>query len=198
MLTPLDIESKVFTKSVSGYNTSEVKAFLREVLTDYEKSYKENIELKDKVNTLQEGIQYYKNIEETLHNTLILAEKMAEDSKALAIQKSEQIEKEAHLKADIIVNDARNEMYRINRANEELIRNFEITKIQMKQYLKAQLELTEETNLEETYRQEPYNSLLDQIKNKDEEEIVPSFEDEAAASDESQQENLYNIPRYID
>lgn len=148
MLTPLDIESKIFSKSVSGYNTSEVKIFMKEILAYYEKFYKENIELKDKINVLQEGIQYYKNIEETLHNTLILAEKMAEDTKSLARQKAEHIEKEAMLKADVIINDAKHEVYKINKIREELILSYDTSKIQVRQFLKAQLELTEKSDLQ--------------------------------------------------
>lgn len=148
MLTPLDIESKVFRKSLSGYNASEVKVFLKEILAHYEKFYKENIELKDKINVLQEGIQYYKNIEETLQNTLVLAEKMAEETKTIARQKAEQIEKEAQFKADLIINDAKNEVKRINQIREELVRNYDASKIQIKQFLKTQLELTEKNELE--------------------------------------------------
>lgn len=148
MLTPLDIESKVFSKSVSGYNVSEVKIFMKEILAYYERFYKENIELKDKINVLQEGVQYYKNIEETLHNTLILAERMAEETKALARQKAEHIEKEAQLKADVIVNDAKHDVYKINQTREELIRSYDTSKIQIRQFLKSQLELTEKSDLE--------------------------------------------------
>lgn len=160
MLTPLDIESKVFSKSFSGYNVSEVKIFLKEILTYYEMLYKENIELKDKVNTLQEGIQYYKNIEETLHNTLVLAEKTAEETKALARQKAEQIEKEAQLKADLIINDSKNEVCEINKAKNELIRSFDLYKIQMKQFLKSQLEIIETCNLELPFNQSTFDLLF--------------------------------------
>lgn len=148
MLTPLDIESKVFSKSISGYNASEVKIFMKEILSYYEKFYKENIELRDKINVLQEGIQYYKNIEETLHNTLILAEKMAEDTKVLARQKAEHIEKEAQLRSEDILNDAKHEVYKINKIREELIRSYDTSKIQVRYFLKAQLELTEKSDLE--------------------------------------------------
>ncbi len=150
MLTPLDIESKSFQKSISGYNQSEVKAFLKEVLCDYEQIYKQNIEMKDKLATLQEGIQYYKNIEATLQSTLILAEKTAEETKNLARQKANQIEKEAQLKADMILNDARHEIMEINRIKEELIHSFDVNKIQMRQYLNTQLELTEKARLDNT------------------------------------------------
>ena len=48
MITPLDIQNKEFKKSLVGYKTKEVDAYLDSINEDYEKLYKENIELKDK------------------------------------------------------------------------------------------------------------------------------------------------------
>lgn len=176
MLTPLDIESKEFSKSLYGYNKNEVKAFVKEILTYYEKFYKENIELKDKLSTLQEGIQYYKNIENTLHSTLILAEKTAEETRSVARQRADQIEKEALLKADVILNDAKNEIIEINRIKEELLHSFDIHKVQIKQFLKTQLELTEKCCIDDSLSQPTYNYLLNNIKD--------GFTKEAATSSE--------------
>lgn len=147
-LTPLDIESKSFSKGITGYNAHEVKNFMREVLVNYETLYKENIELKDKINMLNEGIQYYKTIEDTLQNTLILAEKTAEETKATARKRAEQIEKEADIKGQAIINEAKNEVYKINKKREELIKLYDASKIQMKHFLSAQLEMTERNELE--------------------------------------------------
>ncbi|MCT4543912.1 MAG: DivIVA domain-containing protein [Vallitalea sp.] len=148
MLTPLDIEGKNFKKSLLGYSSGEVNNALSQIIKDYEKMYKENIELKDKVNILNEGIQYYKTIEDTLQNTLLLAEKTAEETKANAHKKAEMIEKEAELKAQSIVEDARNEVYRISQKKEELVQQYNALKIQIRQFLKAQLELTNTNSIE--------------------------------------------------
>lgn len=190
MLTPLDIESKVFTRSVSGYSIGEVKQFMKELLVNYEKLYRENIELSDKVNLLNEGIQYYKTIEDTLQNTLLLAEKTAEDTKLNARQKAEQIIKEAEIKADAIINDAQNEVYRINKEKESLIRTYDASKIQMRQFLKAQLELTEKNVLDlrsSTY-DEP-SHIEDPFSN----EITGDIPVDKQQFEEDNQETLENI-----
>lgn len=148
MLTPLDIESKVFTRAVSGYNATEVKNFMKDILSHYEKLYKENIELKDKLHVVNEGIQYYKNIEQTLQHTLVLAEKMAEDTKGLARQHAEHIEKEAQLKADVIINEAQHEVRKINHIREELLQSYSANQIQIKQILKSQLEMAEKLEMD--------------------------------------------------
>ena len=46
MITPLDIQNKEFKKSLIGYNTREVDTYLDAINDDYEKLYRENIELK--------------------------------------------------------------------------------------------------------------------------------------------------------
>lgn len=166
MLTPLDIESKVFSKSFQGYNATEVKTFVKEILTHYEKFYKENIELKDKLNTLQEAVQYYKNIEVTLQNTLILAERTGEETKTSARQRANQIEKEAQLKAEIMINDAKNEIIEINKVKEELIRNFDYSKIQIKQFLKTQLEITEKSDMDFSFSSSTFDMLFKSKANK--------------------------------
>ena len=60
MLTPVDIQNKEFTKSLSGYNKEMVDDFVLEVSKDFEKLYKENIELKDRLSVLNESLKKYR------------------------------------------------------------------------------------------------------------------------------------------
>ena len=124
MLTPIEIQSKSF-KSGIGYDRKDVDAFMREVLNGYEKLYKENVELKDKVNVLNEGIQYYKTIEKTLQKALVLAEQTAEETKQVALRNAKVIEKEAHGKANAIIADAKNELSHINQMITQLTQQYE-------------------------------------------------------------------------
>ena len=92
MLTPIEIQSRTF-KSGLGYDKKEVDQFIKEILAGYESMYRENMELNDKLNTLNEGIQYYKSIEKTLQKALVLAQKTAEDTQAAAQKKAKLIER---------------------------------------------------------------------------------------------------------
>jgi len=147
MLTPLDIESKEFSSSVGGYSKADVNQFMKQILVGYEKIYKENIEMKDKINMLNEGIQYYKTIEDTLQNTLLLAEKTAEETKSNARVRAETIEKEAELNAAKIIKEAKDEVYRINHMRESMVKAYDANKIQIKQFLSAQMEMIEKNEL---------------------------------------------------
>ena len=93
MLTPLDIDNKTFkkTKIGGGYDINDVEDFLVRIMDDYEKLYKENAELKDKVNTVQESVKYYKSIEEGITKTVENAQSQAENIKQVAERDAENI-----------------------------------------------------------------------------------------------------------
>lgn len=157
MITPLDIESKEFKKSPYGYSSKEVDEFLSLVLESYEKLYKEKIELADKVSLLNEGLQYYKTMEETLKNTLIVAEKTAEETKSMAHKKAEQIEKEAEFRAQELINEAKKEVYAIHQKLESLISQYNSARLEIMQFYKTQLELANSKKIEITNEQgDPY------------------------------------------
>lgn len=141
MLTPLDIESKKFDKRLLGFDTREVRKFLKEIIANYEVLYRENIELKDKLNVLNEGIQYYKTMEETLQNTLLTAEKTADETRKNARQQAELIEREAELKAEEILSNTKDELNHLRLQKRHLMRSFETAKIQVQQYLQLQLDM---------------------------------------------------------
>ena len=92
MITPLDIENKKFSKQMmSGYSVDEVDDFLDEIMEDYEANYKELATLRPKVEDLENALSHYKNIENTLQNTLVMAQSTAEEVKNVAKQQADQI-----------------------------------------------------------------------------------------------------------
>ncbi|WZL74770.1 DivIVA domain-containing protein [Clostridiaceae bacterium 35-E11] len=140
MITPLDIQNKEFKKAMRGYKENEVDEFLDKVITDYEKLYKENIELKDKITLLNEQIEKYANLEKTLNNTLLVAQSTAEEVGANARKKAELIIKEAEMKAVKIMDDANNSVEKIKQAHEEEKKQLHIFKTRFKTLLESQLE----------------------------------------------------------
>lgn len=143
MLTPIEIQSKSFRSGGLGYDKKDVDQFMREVLSNYEVLYRENMELNDKVSTLTQGIQYYKTLEKTLQKALILAEKTAEETKAAALKTAKNIENEALTKSELILADAKNELERIQAQTIQIVQQYEKYKLQFKSLAAAQLELLE-------------------------------------------------------
>ena len=147
MLTPLDIENKKFSKQMmSGYSVDEVDEFLDEITADYEKLYKESAEAKNKIEDMQEDMAKYKNIENTLNNTLIMAQTAADDVKNLAKQQAEAILSEAQANAKQAVAELEQEIVLKQKELEELQKQFDVYKAKMESLLISQLELLKDVN----------------------------------------------------
>jgi len=105
-LTPLDIRHKEFKRGMRGYVDGEVDEFLDEIADEFERLFKENIELSERLETMQEKIDQYRNLEETLQNTLVAAQRSAEELRANAQKEAQLMLSEAELKARQMVNDS--------------------------------------------------------------------------------------------
>jgi cell division initiation protein len=139
--TPNDLQNITFKKSFSGYNEDAVNEVLDRIIEDYSEYIRENVELKDKVALLNEGLQHYKNMEESLQNTLIVAQQTGEDIKKNAYEKADNIIKEAEIKAQKIINDANAEVAKIAYEYEDLKKRLGILKSKAEAMLLSQLEL---------------------------------------------------------
>lgn len=150
MITPLDIENKKFSKQMmNGYSVEEVDDFLDDLTADYSKSYKEATELKAKVEELTKSLEHYKTIEETLQNTLVMAQTTADDVKKIASQQAEQIINEAKATAQKQVGDLDNEIVGKKKELEDVKKQFDIYKAKMESLLISQLELLKDINKED-------------------------------------------------
>lgn len=142
MLTPLDIENKKFQKQMmNGYNVDEVDDFLDEITVDYEKLYKENSELRSEIDRSKGDLEKYRNIEQTLQNTLVMAQKAADDIKSNAQNEADNIIKSARLKMQESVDELTKESETRKREFAETKKQFDIYRAKMEALLISQLEL---------------------------------------------------------
>ena len=147
MLTPLDIENKKFSKQMmNGYSIDEVDDFLDELTLDYEKMYKELQETKAKVEDLNKNLEHYKNIEETLQSTLIMAQSTAEEVKKVARQQADQIIADAKGSAQKSVDDLSQEITVKKKEMDDVKKQFDIYKAKMEALLISQLEILKDIN----------------------------------------------------
>jgi cell division initiation protein len=119
-LTPLDIRHKEFKRGMRGYADVEVDEFLDETADEYERLFKENIDLQDRVEALEEKVAGYKRIEETLQKTLVNAQASAEEQKQNANKQSQLILQDAELKSRQLVNEAYSERQAIEQSMAKL------------------------------------------------------------------------------
>ena len=139
MITPLDIQNKVFSRSFRGYSPKAVNAFLNEILEDYEKMYKENIKYKDKIVMLSDQIRQHNTMEETLKNTLIIAQKTAEDVAMNARSKAEIIIGNAEDEGRKKIEKTKDEVKDVKEEYEQLRKELYIFKTRYESFLQAQL-----------------------------------------------------------
>ena len=150
MITPLEIENKKFSKQMmNGYSVEEVDEFLDELTIDYEKAYKESTELKNKVEELERSLVHYKTIEDTLQNTLVMAQSTAEEVKEVAKQQADQIIKEAEGNARKAAEDLSQEILMKKKELEDVKKQFDVYKAKMESLLISQLELIKDINKED-------------------------------------------------
>lgn len=143
MLTPHDIEVKSFSKGFRGYKMEEVGEFMQMLLTDYDKLYRENSNLKSKISVLVEKLEEYKEMESSLRNALVSAQKMGESMIKEAQSKSEMLLTEAGIKAERLMNKINIEIYKEKQNLENARREASLFKAKMVAMYQGQISLME-------------------------------------------------------
>jgi len=141
MLTPLDIHNKEFKRSFRGYNEDEVDEFLDRVVKDYEQLYRENLDLKETIDRLNSKLDHFQHMENTLHNTLVIAQETAEEVKLNAKKETELMIKEAEVRSQRLIDEAMSKVRRMTGEYEELQKQAQIYRTRMRTLVQAQLEM---------------------------------------------------------
>lgn len=156
-LTPLDIHNKEFSRRIRGYDEDEVNEFLDQVIKDYEIVIRENKDLQSQLLAVQERLDHFANIEETLSKTIIVAQEAADEVKNNAKKEAQLIVKEAEKNADRIVNESLAKSRKIAMEVEELKKQASIYRARFRTLVEAQLDLLSHDgweSLEDRERQE--------------------------------------------
>lgn len=143
VLTPVDINNKEFRRAMRGYHEDEVDKFLDQLARDYEQSLRRNLDLEDALQQKEAQIQQYRNIEETLNNTLVMAQKTAEELKQNAVREAQLLLREAKAEAEEIIRQAMARKEALEFEQAELRQSLTGFKTQLKAYLRVQMEMVE-------------------------------------------------------
>ena len=103
--------------------------------------YKENTELRAEIERSKSDIDKYKNIEQTLQNTLVMAQKTADDIKSNAQEEADNILKNARSKMQDSVDELTKDLEMRKREYAETKKQFDIYRAKMEALLISQLEL---------------------------------------------------------
>jgi cell division initiation protein len=133
-ITPLDVARQDFPLSFRGYNRVEVDEFLNRLGSEYEKLVKENQNLKEEVNLLGRKLEDYQAMEENLKGSILLAQRLAEETRVNASRESERILSEAKGAARRMHEEAERELEDLRRLSRRL-------KVELRSLLLTYLEL---------------------------------------------------------
>ena len=96
-ITPVDIQHKSFKKALQGYDRGDVDGFLDEVIETLEDEAQQRAALEAEIADLKERVSHFKAMEESLQNTLVLAQRTADEVKASAHKEADLIREKARL-----------------------------------------------------------------------------------------------------
>lgn len=141
-ITPLDIHQKVFKKAAfRGYDIDEVDEFLEKIGREFEILYTENQRLKERLNRAEEQMKDYIDMEKTLKETLIAAQKSSGELKLNAEKESELIIRESEISAEKLVESAKNEARMIMKEIAKLKQQKKLIKLDLKSLLDSYYEM---------------------------------------------------------
>lgn len=158
-LTPLDIHNKEFSRRLRGYDEDEVNEFLDQVIKDYESVIRENKELQGQLLSIQERLDHFVNIEESLSKTILVAQEAADDVKNNSKKESQLIIKEAEKNADRIINEALSKARKVAIETEELRKQASIYRTRFRTLVEAQLELLSQDDWSALETREPSENV---------------------------------------
>lgn len=140
MITPLDIQNKVFQKAVRGYKEDDVDGFLDLLTLDLEKILDENHKLKEKVKVLEKEVDRHKNSETVVLETLEAAKALMGDISTSAEKRAEILLKNAELDAELIQREARESVERLSEELVSLRNRLNIFRTRYRSLLESELE----------------------------------------------------------
>ena len=114
-VTPLDLRQQRFRSVMRGYDRDEVAAFLNEVADDYENALREADRLRDDLVRAQASLEEHREHERNLRNTLLTAQKLADEIRANAEQDSQRIVREAEGRSELLLQKAQARLEEVQR-----------------------------------------------------------------------------------
>ena len=119
-VTPLDLRQAKFSTAMRGFDRTEVTNLLVEASAGYEDALRENERLRHQIAQLEASLAQFRDLESGLKNTLMSAQKVAEDLRDTAQQDGARILREAEGKAALLLQGAQARFDAVQREIDEL------------------------------------------------------------------------------
>jgi cell division initiation protein len=154
----MEIHNQQFKKALRGFDQEEVKEFLEIIAEDYEALFVENAQLKEAIQRLEHEMSKYRKMEESINNSLILAQQTADNIKT-----------NAQLEAEKLISDARGKVTEVFILYQDVIKRLNMLNLELKGQVAAQMEILEKN-------QEKVEKMSEYFFSRDMKEIMVSIE----------------------
>jgi cell division initiation protein len=144
-ISPVDIQHKTFKRKLQGYDPADVDQFLDEVIEVLEDDAHKHAALEAEIADLKERISHFKAMEESLRNTLVLAQRTADEVKASAHKEADLIRQQARVAADKEVAHYNDAISEVRREHQRTIDESEKAKSEIRSLLMTHMALLERT-----------------------------------------------------
>jgi cell division initiation protein len=102
-VSPLDLRQQRFKTSLRGFDKVEVTSFLLAAADDYEQALREADRLRQEITRLDAIVNENREHERGLKNTLMAAQRLADDIKANAEEEARRLVRDAQARSDLII-----------------------------------------------------------------------------------------------
>lgn len=123
-LTPLDVRTHEFVRSVRGYDRVQVDQFKLQVAEELERLVRDRLQAEERLKSAQEQLRAYRERERAMNEALVAAQQLRADSREQAEREAELVLKDARAEAQRIVEQARQEEISVRQRAETAARQF--------------------------------------------------------------------------
>ena len=114
-VSPLDLRQQRFRSAFRGFDKVEVTSFLAAVADDYEQALRETDRLRQDLTRMEAVLNEHRDAERNLRNTLMTAQKLADDIKANAEEEARRILRDAEGRSDLLLQKTQSRLEDVQR-----------------------------------------------------------------------------------
>ncbi|HCT0562342.1 TPA: DivIVA domain-containing protein [Staphylococcus pseudintermedius] len=139
--TPSEIKNKAFTRIKNGFEPTEVEQYLEQLSHEIERLKEDKKQLEKVLEERDAHIQSFKEVEKTVGEAIVSAQRAADETKAAAQKERDAIIQKAQAEASQIVNDGIEKARRLSFQTEDMKRQSKVFRSRFRMLVEAQLDL---------------------------------------------------------
>lgn len=139
--TPSEIKNKAFTRIKNGFEPTEVEQYLERLSHEIERLKEDKKQLEKVLEERDAHIQSFKEVEKSVGEAIVSAQRAADETKAAAQKERDAIIQKAQAEASQIVNDGIEKARRLSFQTEDMKRQSKVFRSRFRMLVEAQLDL---------------------------------------------------------